>query len=84
MSAEVESLIQREYASGMYQSTDDLLVEAVLLLRDRNERLQGLRKAIVPSLERLDRGQGRPLDIESIKAEGRRRLDEEQSVHGGG
>ena len=32
-----------------------------------------LRKEIVAAIERLDRGEGKPLDIEWLKAEGRRR-----------
>jgi antitoxin ParD1/3/4 len=84
MSPEVESLIQREYKSGLYESTDDLLLEAVLLLRDRNQRLVELRQAILPALERLERGAGKPLDMDRIKTEGRRRLDGERAPPGAG
>lgn len=68
VSPEVTQLVERELASGLYASADDLLLEAVLLLRDRSERLAELRAAIQPSLDRLDRGEGRPLDMARIKA----------------
>ena len=83
ISPELESLIQREFECGNYESAADVLLDAMLLLRDRNERLHGLRQAILPALERFDRGAGRPLDMQRIKAEGLRRLDEERAASGG-
>ena len=39
-------------------------------------KLQQLRTDIEEGISSLDRGEGKPLDIEAIKAEGRRRLAE--------
>lgn len=66
---EVQDLVEREFASGRYQTKDDVLLEAVCLLRDRNQQIRRLRSEILPALESLDRGEGRPLDMARIKAE---------------
>jgi antitoxin ParD1/3/4 len=79
VSPEVNSLVQQELASGQYSSADELLLAAVRLLHERNKKLADLRAAILPALERLDRGEGKPLDMEAIKAEARRRFDESTS-----
>lgn len=83
ISSEVQQLVEQEFASGQYQSADDVLLEAVWLLRDRNEQLrkrdeqiEQLRREILPALESLDRGEGRPFDMARIKAEANRRYDE--------
>jgi Arc/MetJ-type ribon-helix-helix transcriptional regulator len=76
ISAEVQQLVEQECALGDYQSPDDVLLEAVWLLRDRNEKLRELRRAILPALESLNRGEGRPLDMARIKAEASKRFDE--------
>jgi Arc/MetJ-type ribon-helix-helix transcriptional regulator len=75
VSPEVAELVEKEFASGLYASTDDLLLEAVLLLRDRSERIAELRAAIQPALDRFDRGEGRPLDMARIKAAAREQYD---------
>lgn len=80
ISPEVEQLVEQEFARGVYESKDDLLLEAVWMLRDRNEKLQELRQAILPALESLDRGEGRPLDMARIKAEAQRRFDEARAT----
>lgn len=76
VSTEVQELVEQELALGEYRSPDDVLLEAVWLLHDRNEKVRQLRKLILPALESLDRGEGRPLDMARIKAEAARRLDE--------
>jgi hypothetical protein len=42
--------------------------------RSKASKLELLRKAIAIGLEQSDRGEVAPLDIERIKAEGRKRL----------
>jgi antitoxin ParD1/3/4 len=79
VSAEVHSLVQEELACGQYASADELLLAAIQLLHDRNTKLAALREAIQPALERLDRGEGWPLDMESIKTEARRRFEQSRS-----
>jgi putative addiction module CopG family antidote len=73
LSPAAQSLVDQELATGHYQSTDDLILEALWLLRDRTERLESLRHELKPALERLNRGEGQALDMDAIKAEARRR-----------
>lgn len=71
---DLQQFVQQEIASGRYQSEEDVVREGLRLLRERDRRLQALREDIQPALEQLDRGEGEPLDAESIKARGRKRL----------
>lgn len=75
VSGELQSLIQHEIATGQYHSQDEVLTQAVRLLRDRREKLDQLRTEIEPALARLDAGQGEHFDLEAIKAEARQRLE---------
>jgi antitoxin ParD1/3/4 len=76
---ELTELVQEELATGQYSSSDEVLLTAIRLLRDRSRRLDELRKEIQPSLDRLDRGEGEPLDMPAIKAEARRQWEQGQS-----
>ena len=80
ITGELQTLIQQEIASGQYGSQDEVLVQAMRLLRDRREKLDRLRQEIEPALARLDRGEGIPLDMEAIKAEARQRLLQQVSL----
>ena len=71
---DLQQFVQQEIASGKYRSEEDLLCAGLRLLRERERRLQALREDIKPALEQLDRGEGEPLDAESIKARSRKRL----------
>ena len=79
ISGELQTLVQQELATGQYQSTDEILLAAVRLLHDRNRKLNELRLEIQPALERLDRGEGQPLDMNAIKAEARHRFEQARS-----
>jgi antitoxin ParD1/3/4 len=80
ISGEIHTLLQEELATGQYQSTDDVLLTAVRLLRERTQKLDHLRKEIEPALARLDRGEGIPLDVAAIKAEARLCLESPPSA----
>ena len=78
---DLEDFIRQEFARGKYQSEADLVAEAVRLLRERERRLEELRKEIQPALEALDRGEYTEYDetslrdmLEDVKARGRIRL----------
>jgi putative addiction module CopG family antidote len=74
---DLEQFIEQELAAGKYASKEELIAEAVRLLCERERRVKELRDEIFPALERLDRGEGEPLDAEDIKARGMRRLAEQ-------
>jgi predicted transcriptional regulator len=50
-------LVREELATGAYRSEDDVLVEAMQALRDRDEAIAGIREG----LSDLDAGRVRPL-----------------------
>ena len=50
-------LVREELASGAYKSEDDVLVEALQALRDRDKTIAGIREGLVD----LDAGRVRPL-----------------------
>jgi antitoxin ParD1/3/4 len=65
---DLERLVQQELATGKYKSEDEVLLEAMRLLRDRETHLQQFRKNLRARLDRLDRGEGTELDDESLAA----------------
>jgi putative addiction module CopG family antidote len=71
VSPELVTLVEQQMATGQFESTDDVLRAALELLQERNRRVGELREEILPSLERLDHGEGIPLDMAAIKAEAR-------------
>lgn len=71
---ELRMLVQRRMSLGTYHSERELLLEAVKLLDERDKRIAQLRVDLQPAIDRLDRGEGRPLDVEQIKMEGRQML----------
>ena len=67
---EFTDFVQGIIASGDYRSEAEVVVEALRVLQQREQRLQELRQEIQPALERLDRGEGKELDLEEVKARG--------------
>jgi predicted transcriptional regulator len=58
----LDQLVREELATGAYRSEDDVLVEAMQALRDRDEAIAGIREG----LSDLDAGRVRPLgDVDS-------------------
>ena len=60
---ELDRLVRAELATGVYRTEDDVLVSAMLALRDRDESIAGVREGI----NDLNAGRMRPL--ESVDAE---------------
>jgi predicted transcriptional regulator len=54
---ELDRLVRAELATGIYRSEDDVLVEAMQALRDRDESIAGVREGLAD----LDAGRVRPL-----------------------
>ena len=80
LTPELERLVQDKVATGLYASEDEVIREALRLLKDRDElrllAVEDLRREVRERLDQLDRGESVFLDPERIKAEGRRRLAE--------
>lgn len=84
--ADLAEFVRQELQSGKYTSEDEIVCEALRLLRAREHRIDALRDDILPALDRLERGEGMAYDedglrkmAEDIKARGRQRLATRQS-----
>ena len=79
LTPQLEELVKSKVSSGLYGSASEVMREALRLLEERDRiravRLQELRAEIQKG---LDSGEPRPLDIEDIKARGRKRLEAER------
>jgi Arc/MetJ-type ribon-helix-helix transcriptional regulator len=53
----LDQLVREELATGAYRSEDDVLVEAMQALRDRDEAIAGIREGLAD----LDASRVRPL-----------------------
>ena len=64
--------------SGEYQSQSEVIREGLRLLKEREElraiKIEEIRRQVAVGLEQARCGDVAPLDMEAIKAEGRRRL----------
>ena len=85
MSAEDEAYVKAKVESGECHSTSEVVLIALELLKEQDEirrwKQERLRCEIQIGLEQAERGEVTPLDIEKIKAEGRRRLAAMQEQH---
>lgn len=81
LTPQLEDLVKTKVASGLYDSTSEVLCEALHLLEERDRaqalRIEELRAEIKKG---LDSGEPTPLDVESIKANGRKRLAAHKST----
>ena len=79
LTPQLESYIKQKVATGMYNSVSEVVREALRLMEERDSlqtmKLEALRADIQQGLNSLDKGQGKNLDIEQIKARGRQLLD---------
>jgi antitoxin ParD1/3/4 len=70
-----EELVKGKVESGLYNSASEVMREALRLLEERDQlrnlRLEELRGDIQKG---IDGGEATPLDMEEIKARGRKRL----------
>ncbi|GAA3939794.1 type II toxin-antitoxin system ParD family antitoxin [Litoribacillus peritrichatus] len=78
LTSELESFVKSKVETGMYRSASEVVREALRLLEEQDEiqsmRLEALRRDVNQGLDSLERGQGKPLDMEAIKAKGRAKL----------
>lgn len=74
----LEEFVKAKVESGLYNSSSEVVREALRLLEDQDRlrqiRLEELRREVRIGLDQLDRGEGTPLDIEDIIRRGEARL----------
>jgi antitoxin ParD1/3/4 len=77
LTPQLEALVKKKVESGLYSSASEVMRAALRLLEERDRlhaiRLEELRAEIRQGLES---GEATPLNIQEIKARGRRRLAE--------
>ena len=80
---ELEAFVNEKVKSGLYNSASEVIRESLRLLKERDDlkklRLDELRREIRRGLDSLERGEGKPLDINAIKEKGRQRLAQRKS-----
>jgi antitoxin ParD1/3/4 len=78
LTPELEELVNQKVESGMYHSASEVIREGLRLLKDQDElkriRLDELRREIGKGIDSLNRSEGKPLDLNRLKSEGRKRL----------
>lgn len=81
--SELQQIVQLELASGNYSSEDELLLEAVRLLHQREDDLRNFKARLQGRLDRLDRGEGIEIEGETalraffddVQTQGRQRYE---------
>jgi antitoxin ParD1/3/4 len=76
LTPQLEAFVKQKVETGMYNSASEVIREALRLLEEHDAlqaaKREALRKDLRAGLASLDGGEGRALDVEAIKAKGRR------------
>jgi antitoxin ParD1/3/4 len=72
LTKELEKLVTAKVKSGLYHTASEVIREGLRLLEERDRlyhlRLEEVRTEVKKGLGELDRGEGRPLDVDHLKA----------------
>jgi antitoxin ParD1/3/4 len=83
LTKELENFVDGLVSSGTYYSASEVVRDSLRLLKEQEElkkiRIEELKSEILKGYEQSRRGESKPLDIEEIKGEGRRRLAEKRN-----
>ena len=79
---ELKQFVDSQVAQGSFKNIDDYLASVLTRESERQRKLQALRNEIQIGVDQLDRGEGTPLDMDSIIAECNKRYEERR--HGKG
>lgn len=75
LTPQLESFVKQKVLSGKYNSTSEVMREALRLLQEQDElksfKLQALRQDLQIGVSELDQGESIPLDIEKLKSKAR-------------
>ena len=81
LTPQLEALVKKKLASGLYNSASEVIREALRLLEEQDQlrqlRLKKLGQEVRAGVDQLDRNQATAFDekaVEKIKATGRKRL----------
>ena len=89
LTPELERLVNDKVQTGMYQTASEVVREGLRLLRERDQRLEALRRDVRAGFEAVERGEYSDFDesniqqlAERVKARGRKRLEDEKHKTG--
>jgi antitoxin ParD1/3/4 len=81
LTPELEQLVNDKVKSGMYQTASEVIREGLRLLKERDQRLESLRRDVRAGFEAIERGEYTDYDVSNIrdlakrvKARGEKRL----------
>ena len=91
LTPELERFVDDKVKTGMYQTASEVIRDGLRLLRERDQRVEALRRDVRAGFEAVERGEFTEYDASNIKelsdrikARGRKRLVEEQLKTGTG
>lgn len=73
LTKELEKFVNQEVSGGLYGSASEVVREALRLLKERETRLNILRKELAIGIEQADRGEWAPFHLKEFLSEARRR-----------
>jgi antitoxin ParD1/3/4 len=86
LTPELAQLVNDKVSAGMYQTASEVIREGLRLLKERDQRVEALRRDIRAGFDAVDKGEFTDYEESSIKdlsdrvkARGRQRLVEEQT-----
>ena len=89
LTAELEQMVADKVNTGMYQTASEVVREGLRLLRERDQRVEALRRDVRAGFEAAERGEFTDYDAgnikelsDRIKARGRKRLAQEGRTSG--
>lgn len=74
LSSRIDFLVQQQIATGRFQTSEEVLVEALETLRDVDELAEPVREELRERLKLAGKGLSLPLDRAAFFTEARRRL----------
>ena len=84
LTPELEQFVRQKVDSGLYNSSSEVVREALRLLEERERlkewKLDELRRAIQEGIRSLEVGEGTPFDAEDVIRRGRARLEAKQTA----
>ena len=72
----IDQYVQQKIVSGQFASREEFVREAIRVYRELETQHAELHAEVQRRIAQVERGEVGPLDIEAVKAEGRRRLAE--------
>jgi antitoxin ParD1/3/4 len=85
LTPELEQLVNDKVKTGMYHTASEVIREGLRLLRERDQRVEALRRDVRAGFEAVERGEFTDYDesnikdlADRVKTRGRKRLAEEK------